>query len=133
MTSYTLVIHLRFRSRHQSLFLQILCNLHNSGFHARVHRVDVNLWFLRLFIRRRNTSEFLDFPSSSLFVQPLGIALFRVLDGDVYVNLDEGERGVDVFGRGVEVAGELAVGCVWRDERGESESCRVGEEFCDLW
>lgn len=49
------------------------------------------------------------------------------------MNLDEGERGVDVFGRGVEVAGELAVGCVWRDERGESESCRVGEEFCDLW
>lgn len=49
------------------------------------------------------------------------------------MNLDEGERGVNVFGRGVEVAGELAVGCVWRDERGESESCRVGEEFCDLW
>lgn len=94
--------------------------------------MNMNLRLLRRLIRRANPRELLDLARSRLLVQTLGIALLRLLNGDVDEDLDERERGVGVLGVGVQLARELAVGFVGRDEGGEGDGCRVGEEFGDL-
>lgn len=92
----------------------------------------MNLRLLWCLVRSTNTCELLNLASSCLLVETLRIALLCLLYGNVDEDLDEGQWGVGVDRIGVELAGELTVGFVGRDEGGEGDCCGVGEEFGDL-
>jgi hypothetical protein len=111
---------------------QVLDNQHHRLLDAGLVRVDVDLRGLWGLVRRRDTGEVLDYACARLLVQALGVALLGNLDGDVDVHLDEGDWLVACGNGGVQVAGDLAVGLVGRDERCESRRRGVGEELCYL-
>ena len=92
----------------------------------------MHLWLLGCFVRRTDSSKLLDLTRSSLLVQTLGVAPLGLLHRHVDEYLDEGEWGVVALDFGVEVARDLAVGFVRRDEGGQCDGCGVGEEFGDL-
>lgn len=115
-----------------TIVLQVLGNLKHSLLNTRLLRVNVNLGILWCLIWSTDSSELLNLSSSCLLVQTLGVTLLGLLNGDVDKDLDEGKWGVDVLGVGVEIAGELAVGLVWGDERGQGDGGGVGEELGDL-
>lgn len=95
--------------------------------------MNVDLCVLGSLVRSADASELLDLAGASLLVQTLGVALLSLLNGNVDEDFDEGERRLVVLGVVVEVAGDLAVGLVGRDERGEGDGGAVGEELGDLW
>jgi hypothetical protein len=71
----------------------------------------VNLGVLRCLIRGADTRKLGDLALPRLLVQTLGVTRLSNLE---------------------QIAGCLAVGLVWRDERGNGNCGRVGEEFGDL-
>jgi hypothetical protein len=89
----------------------------------------VDLWRIWGLVRRRDTGEVGDYAGAGLLVQALGVALLGLLDGDVDVDLDEGDWLVALGDGGVEVACDLTVRLVGRDERCESCCRGVGEEL----
>ena len=117
----------------QTLLLEVVGDDLDSLLHAGLLAVNVDLCVLGSLVRSADASELLDLASASLLVQTLGIALLGLLNGNVNEDLDEGERRLVVLGVVVEVAGDLAVGLVGGDERGEGDGGAVGEELGDLW
>lgn len=95
--------------------------------------LDDDLWVLGGLVGGGDAGEVLDLAGAGLLVEALGVALLGDLDGDVDVDLDEGE-GLVLAGAadGVEVAGDLAVGAVGGDEGGEGDGGAVGKELGDL-
>lgn len=116
----------------QTLLLQVVGDDLDGLLDAGLLAVDVDLSLLRSLVRRADTSELLDLARAGLLVQTLGVALLSLLDGDVNEDLDEGQGSLVVLGVVVEVAGDLAVGLVRGDERGEGDSGAVGKELGDL-
>lgn len=123
---------LRLLLTQKSLLLQVLRDDPHSVLHARLLTVDVDLWLLWCLIRRADARELLDLARAGLLVETLGVALLCFFYWDVDEDFNEGERGLGVLGVGVQVAGELAVGGVRRDEGGECDGCAVGKELGDL-
>lgn len=115
-----------------AIVLEVLGDLKHSLLNTRLLGVDVDLCVLWCLIWSTDSSELLDLSCSCLLVKTLGVTLLGLLDGDVDKDLDEGKWGVDVLGVCVEIAGELAVGLVWGDERGQGNGGGVGEELGDL-
>jgi len=92
----------------------------------------VDLRALRRLVRRRDAREVLDLPRARLLVEPLRVALLGDLDRDVDVDLDEGDGLVALGDGAVQVARDLAVGEVRRDEGRQGCGRGVGEELRDL-
>ena len=87
----------------------------------------------RLLVRSRDASELLDLAGTGLLIQALGIALLSNLEGHVNEDLDERDRLVAVLVRlSVQIAGEITVRPVGRDEGGDGDGGRVSEELGDL-
>lgn len=117
----------------ETLLLEVLCDDDDSLLDTGVCRVNVDLWLLGGLVGSTDAGKVLDDTGAGLLVETLGIALLGLLDRDVDVDFDEGERGLGVFGLLVEFAGGLAVGLVGGDEGGQGEGRGVGEELGDLW
>ena len=86
----------------------------------------------RRLVRRRDAREVLDLARARLLVEPLRVALLGDLDRDVDVDLDEGDGRVALRDGAVQVARDLAVGEVRRDEGRQGRSRGVGEQLRDL-
>ena len=82
----------------------------------------MDLGLLGGLVRSADASEVLDDTGASLLVETLGVTLLGLLDGDVNVDLDEGERSISVVGLLVEFTGSLAIGLVGRDEGSQGEA-----------
>lgn len=82
----------------------------------------MDLGLLGGLVRSADAGEVLDLASAGLLVETLGVTLLGLLNGNVNVDLDEGEGGVGVGGLLVESTGGLTVGLVGRDERGQGEA-----------
>lgn len=82
----------------------------------------MDLGLLGGLVRSADAGEVLDLASAGLLVETLGVTLLGLLNGDVDVDLDEGERGVGVGGLLVESTGGLTVGLVGGDEGGQGEA-----------
>ena len=83
-----------------------------------------NLGILRRLIGRANTSKLWDLALPRLLVQSLRVTLLGLLDGDVDIDFDKGQRlviGVCGGGRGVQFASSLAVLFEGRDERRDGD------------
>lgn len=94
----------------------------------------MNLRLLRRFIRRRDAREVRDLARASLLVKALRIPPLRLLDRDVDEYFDEGDRVVAALtGAFVQIARDLAVRDVGRDEGGEGDGGGVCEELCYLF
>lgn len=116
----------------EPLLRQILCDDRHCLLDTRLLRVDVDLWVLRLFVRRTDAGEVLDLASTSLLVQALGITLLGLCNRDVNVDLDERQWRVGVVGRLVKCTGAVAICLVGRDEGGQGNSRGIRKELCDL-
>ena len=117
----------------KSLLLQVCDNLPHCFLHARLFAMNVDFGILGCFIRSTDTGELLDLAGTGLLVEALGVALLRDLKGHVDVDLDEGDGLVAGVGAlGVQGAGEVTVGPVGRDEGGDGDGGRVGEELRNL-
>src|SRR6478609_3587006 len=75
----------------QPLLLKIFGDNHHRLLHTRLLAVDMNLRILGRLVRRTDPRELLDLAGLGLFVEALGIALLRLLDGDVDEDFDEGQ------------------------------------------
>lgn len=107
--------------------------MRNAFLNGVLVRLDRNLGVQRLLIRCRDASELLDLASAGLLVKALGVALLSNLEGHVDEDLDEGDGLVAVLvGLGVQLARKVAVSAVGRDEGGDGDGGRVGEELGDL-
>lgn len=112
---------------------QPVCDLRNALLNRVLMRLDCNLSVDGLLVRRRDASELLDLTSASLLVETLGVALLGHLEGHVDKDLDKGDGLVAVLvSLCVQLAGEVAVGAVGRDEGGDGDGGGVGKELCDL-
>lgn len=118
----------------QLLLLQVLHNLRNTLLHTVLMRLNHNLGRIRSLIRRRNPRKVLDLASPRLLIQALGVALLRDLNGDIDIHLDECKRRIAALAAavGVQVARDLAVSNVRRDEAGQGDGGAVGEQLGDL-
>lgn len=95
--------------------------------------LDGDLGVLGLLVGGGDASEVGDLTSARLGVEALGVALLGDGEGNVNVDLDEGDGLVALLARlGVEVAGNLTVGAVGGDEGGDGDGGGVGEELGDL-
>lgn len=97
--------------------------------------LDGDLGILGGLIRRADACELGDFALSGLLIQALGVALLGLLDGNVDVDLDESQGlviGVRGGRCGVQLAGGLPILLEGRDEGGDGNGGRVGEEFGNL-
>lgn len=92
----------------------------------------MNLGVLGRLIRRTDAGKLFNLSGASFLVQTLGIALLGLFDRNIDKDFDKRQWGIDVFGVGVEVPGELSVGFVGGDEGGEGDGGAVREEFGDL-
>lgn len=97
--------------------------------------LDDDLGVLGGLVGGADAGELLYLAGAGLLVEALGIALLGDGDGDVDVDLDEGQGlvvGAAGAGGGVQLAGDLAVGLVGRDEGGQGNGAGVGEQLGDL-
>src|SRR5713226_617420 len=74
------------------------------------------------FVRRGNPGEFLDLVGAGFRVQAFGVALLADFDRRVHIDFDE-------FARRYHRAHQVAVRAVGRNERGDDDDARVGEQF----
>ena len=96
---------------------------------------DDDLGVLGGLVGGADAGELLDLAGAGLLVEALGVALLGDLDGHVDVDLDEGDgvvAGLLRPGRLVQVARQLPVRLEGRDERGQRDGGRVGEELGNL-
>lgn len=116
-----------------ALGVKVSNNLLNSILDRQIHVLKVDLGLLRRLVGSGDTSELLNDTLTSLLVQALRITLLGNLNGDINVHLNEGETGA-LAGRGdfVQLAGSVTVLAVRRDERGNGDGARVGEQLGDL-
>lgn len=121
--------------RDQSLRLQPRDDIDDALLDGLLCRVDGDLGVLGGLVRRADAGELLDLARARLLVQALGIALLGHLDGDLDVDLDEGDGLIGRPGRlgGVQGAGEIAVRLERRDEGRQGDGRRVGEELGHLY
>jgi hypothetical protein len=112
-----------------ALLLKVRNNLLDGLGDVDLVRLDVDLGVLGGLVRRADAGELLDLARPGLLVQSLRVALLDDRDGGVDKDLDEGEGRVVL---GVQLAGQLAVRNVRRDEGGQGERARRGKEERDL-
>lgn len=116
-----------------ALFAEPICNLRNAFLDSILVSLDCDLGVQRLLIRCRDASKLLDLASAGLFVEALGVALLRNLEGHVDKDFDKGDGLVAALvGLDVQLARKIAVGAVGRDEGGDGDGGRVGKELGDL-
>lgn len=117
----------------QVLLLQVLDDLRDALLDAVLVGLDDDLGVLRGLVGGGDAGEVLDLAGAGLLVEALRVALLGDLDGDIDVDLDEGE-GFVLAGAadGVQIAGDLTVGAVGGDEGGEGDGGAVGKELGDL-
>lgn len=127
-----LVLDRRLGALDVALFAQPVCNLRNTLLDRVLVRLDGNLRLQRLLVGRRDARKLLDLARARLLVQALGIALLGDLERHVDKDLDKGNGLVAVLRLGVQLAGEIAVGAVRRDEGGDGDGGRVGEQLGHL-
>ena len=132
----TILVHsfsmMLLRQLQQPVILKILGDNPHRLLDRRLLAMDMDLRILGCFIRRTNAGELLNLSRLGLLVQALGITLLRLLHRHVDEDLDKGQRRAVVFHVGVQVACDLAVGFVGRDEGCEGYGGGVGEKFGDL-
>ncbi|KAH0238605.1 hypothetical protein KCV06_g65, partial [Aureobasidium melanogenum] len=102
--------------------LEVLGDDDDSLLDTGVCRVNVDLGLLGGLVGSTDAGEVLDDTGAGLLVKTLGVTLLGFLDGDVNVDLDEGERSVGVGGLLVEFAGGLTVGLVGGDEGSQGKA-----------
>ncbi len=74
---------------HQALLCQVLYNLAHTLFDAQQVGSDGDLRGFGGLVGGRDTREILDLARPRLFIQPLGVALLGLLEGNVDKDLDE--------------------------------------------
>lgn len=106
---------------------EVLGDNGNGALDVDLVGLDVDLGLDGGLVRGRDAGELLDLAGAGLLVQALGVARLDDGEGRVNKDLDEGEAGLVV-----QVAREVTVRDVGRDEGGEGERARRGEEERDL-
>lgn len=95
--------------------------------------LDGDLGVLGLLVGGGDAGEVLDLTGAGLLVEALGVTLLSDLEGHVNVDLDKGDGLIVALARlGVQLAGDVAVCPVGRDEGGDGDGGRVGEELGDF-
>lgn len=110
-----------------ALLDKVVGDLLDSLLDRQLGRLDVQLRLERRLVRSRNTGELLDLTGTGLLVKALGITLLGNLNRDVNKDLDKRKLGLLV-----DLASKVAVGTVWRDERGDGNGCRISKELGNL-
>lgn len=96
--------------------------------------LDSNFGVGGLLVRGGDASEFLNLASASLLVKTLGVTLLSDLEGNVDKDFNKGNwLLLGVRRSSVQLAGDVAVCSVRRNEGGNGNSGRVGKQLGDLF
>jgi len=106
---------------------EVLDDLLDSACYVALVRPNVDLGAFRCFVRGGDAGEVLDLAGAGLLVEALGIALLDNAKGRIDKDLDESEVRLLV-----ELACDLAIGNVGRDERGHGDARSIGEQLRHL-
>lgn len=123
------------RPRQEPFRGQVVDDLSHSLLDTQVCVLQVYLWLLGCLIRRTNSGKFLDFSSSCLLIQALGISLLGNLNRNIDINLDERNTLLIIGMRTtliMQLSGQLPVSLVRTNKTSQAYGRRIGKQLGDL-